>query len=92
MHVSKSPTETGGCEGASTLPLEDGAGVRACHESVVQVTEIPADTEGVLIATIEVFLPNGTIIGLSGQSPTNLDETISIDREALDVNCEGPLR
>jgi hypothetical protein len=94
--VSNSPAEAGACEGATTLPAEATAGVILCGDEVLYVTQIPAGSEGILFGTIEVFLADGTIIGLTSQSPTNLGEAPAIG-EALQQllgrgDCEGPLR
>jgi hypothetical protein len=59
-----------------------------CGNEVLYVTQIPADSEGVLYGTVEVFLPDGTLIGLTSQSPTAMGEAPPVDLGA----CEGPVR
>lgn len=86
--ISNSPAVSGACEGATTLPSEDSAGVYLCDGQVLYKTEIPSDSAGDLFGTIEIFNPDGTIVGLTSVSATSLGVAPAVDLSA----CEGPLR
>ena len=55
------------------------AGVMICGEDVPYVTEIPAETEGTLYGTIEVFREDGTIIGLTSTAVSDAAAQPEVD-------------
>ncbi len=91
-HAFASPTAEGACDdgGAGVaVPLASGnAGVRACGALVSYVTNIPADLDGVLYATLTVFLGDGTGVGITGRVNSTIGPLGEIDAPRL--SC-GPL-
>jgi hypothetical protein len=85
--ITNSPAVEGACGPAATLASEDGAGVYLCDGLVFYQTQIPADAEGNLFGTVELFDADGTIIGLTSVSSTSQGEAPAIDLST----CEGPL-
>lgn len=76
-HISNSPTSEGACKGAPKL-AGAGAGVRECGPLLVYVTEIPADTSGILYASVERY-EGSTITGVTGSVSTNLGEAPMVE-------------
>ena len=59
-------------------------GVRACGEIVVYVTAIPSDLGGNLFGTVEVYPPDGSIIGLTSVAAVEPGGAPEVD---LDTVC-----
>ena len=77
LHVSNAPTGEGACQGVTLL--EPPVGVRACGEIVVYVTAIPSDLGGNLFGTVEVYPPDGSIIGLTSVAAVEPDGAPEVD-------------
>ncbi len=78
LHISNAPTEAGACTGATTLvPLPTG--VKLCGEQVLYLTDIPADLAGDLYGSIEIYLADGTIIGLTSTATADAAAAPEID-------------
>ena len=85
-HIFASATSEGACDDGGAglfVPQAPGArGMRACDGLVFFVTDIPAELNGALFATITVFPGDGTGIELSGRAesvnglPTEIDESM----------------
>ena len=78
QHITNAPTASGACAGAQNL-AGSGEGVRLCGDQVLYATRIPVDLEGDLFGTVERFLPDGTIIGLTSMVRTDRARTPSVD-------------
>ncbi len=78
LHITNGPTGAGACTGVQN-PAAADEGVRLCGGSVFYVTRIPVDAEGTLYGTIERFLADGTIIGLTSRVAADRDRTPAID-------------
>lgn len=90
-HLSNAPTAAGACDpagaGQVTLASAD-RGVRACGAVVSYITGIPAETPGVLYASLVAFRGDGTGVGLSSRLETTWGPTAELDSRSL--GC-GPL-
>ena len=78
-NISNAPTAEGACTGATTLSDDPAVGVKLCGDQVLYVTEIPADSVGTLNGTIEVYLDDGMIIGVTSRSETSAGAAPEID-------------
>lgn len=78
LHISNAPTEAGACTGATTL-VPPPTGVKLCGELVLYLTDIPADLAGELFGTIEIYLADGTIIGLTSMATADAAAAPEID-------------
>ncbi len=78
LHITNGPTGAGACTGVQN-PAAADEGVRLCGGSVFYVTRIPVDAEGTLYGTVERFLADGTIIGLTSRVAADRDRTPAID-------------
>lgn len=90
-HLSSAPTAAGGCDpaGAGQVALASAdRGVRTCGAVVSYITAIPAETAGVLYASLTAFRPGGTGVGISSRLETTTGPISELD--ASSVNC-GPL-
>ena len=78
LHISNAPTEAGACTGATTLvPLPTG--VKLCGEQVLYLTDIPVDLAGDLYGTIEIYLADGTIVGVTSTATADAASAPEID-------------
>ncbi len=68
----------GGCEGATTL-ANAPAGVKICDGKLLYLTEIPVETEGTLYGSVEVFLDDGSIVGVTSQAEADANAAPEID-------------
>ena len=87
-HVSNAPTAPGGCEGFDATLAAGPVGVRRCDDEVLYLTAIPADTAGVLFASIETqYETPGSVVGLtSAADPADVDAPpIDLDDPACEV-------
>ncbi len=84
LHISNAPTEAGACTGATTL-VPPPTGVKLCGELVLYLTDIPADLTGVLYGTIEIYLTDGTIVGLTSMATADVAAAPEIDLSS----CSG---
>ena len=85
LHLSNAPSGPGGCPNAKGLASAP-AGVKLCGTEVLYLTEIPVDVEGILYGTIERYLADGTIIGL-----TSLAEADGTAAPEIDLSsCSSP--
>ena len=82
-HVSNAPTATGVCGLFQSTLAEPPVGVRLCDDQVLYVTEIPADAEGRLFATIERSRAGGAVTGLTGEADLAAGRPPVIDLDAL---------
>ncbi|MCH8900787.1 MAG: hypothetical protein IIC88_00635 [Chloroflexi bacterium] len=64
LHISNQATGPGACTGATTVVLVP-AGVQLCGAEVLYLTIIPVDVEGTLYGSLERYLADGTIAGLT---------------------------
>ena len=90
-HLSSSPTSAGACDpaGAGQVVLAPaGRGVRACGDEVAFITGIPAETTGVLYASLTTFRADGTGVGISSRLETTTGPIDELDTSNL--SC-GPL-
>jgi hypothetical protein len=72
--VSNAPTEAGSCNGYTTLTSDPLVGPRVCHNTLLYVTLIPSDTQGLLYGTVEALADNGTaIVGLTSTVQSSAD-------------------
>ena len=78
LHISNAPTEAGACTGADTL-VPPPTGVKLCGELVLYLTDIPVDLAGELFGTIEIYLADGTIIGLTSTATADAAAAPEID-------------
>ncbi len=78
LHISNAPTEAGACTGANTL-VPPPTGVKLCGEQVLYLTDIPADLTGILYGTIEIYLADGTIVGLTSMATADAAAAPEID-------------
>lgn len=77
-HISNAPTAEGACEGATTL-ADEPAGVKVCDGKLLYLTEIPVETEGTLYGSVEAFLDDGSIVGVTSQVEADAAATPEID-------------
>ncbi len=93
-HAFTSPTAEGACDDAGTgvaVPLARGnTGVRACGGLVSYVTNIPADLDGVLFATLTVFPGDGTGVAIMGRVESTIGPLGEID--AAKLRCGPAMR
>ncbi len=85
LHISNAPTGPGACTGVLGLATAP-AGVKLCGAEVLYLTEIPVDVEGTLYGTIERYLADGTIIGLTSMAEPRLALAPEIDLSS----CSSP--
>ena len=78
QHISNAPTEAGACTGATTL-VPPPTGVKLCGELVLYLTDIPVDLAGDLYGTIEIYLVDGTIVGLTSTATVDAAAAPAID-------------
>ncbi len=78
LHISNAPTEAGACTGATTL-VPPPTGVKLCGELVLYLTDIPVDLAGELFGTIEIYLADGTIIGLTSMATADAAAAPEVD-------------
>jgi hypothetical protein len=72
--VSNAPTEEGACEGFTTLTADPEVGPRVCQGTVLYVTAIPSDKQGILFASIEANADDGAaVIGLTSEAESSPD-------------------
>lgn len=77
-HISNAPTAEGACEGATTLAAAP-AGVKICASKLLYLTEIPVEAEGTLYGSVEVFLDDGSIVGVTSQAEADAAAAPEID-------------
>jgi hypothetical protein len=80
-HVTNAPTKGRACEGARNL-ASPTAGVRTCGPLVFYITEIPEDTKGALVASVERYEEKAEIVGVSGIVYADVSKAARIDPEA----------
>lgn len=90
-HLGNSPSAAGACDSAGaglvvTSPADRG--VRACGREVAVITGIPAETTGILYASLTTFRGDGTGIGISSRLRTTTGPVDELDASILDC---GPL-
>lgn len=73
LHVSNAPTEEGACEGFTTLTTDPEVGPIVCQGSLLYVTAIPSDQQGMLFGTLEALSEDGALIGLTSAVESSLD-------------------
>lgn len=76
LHVSNAPTVEGACEGFPTLTTDPDIGPVVCQDTLVYVTAIPSDQQGMLFGTLEALSSDGAIVGLTSavQSTSDMPE------------------
>ena len=72
-NVSNAPTEEGACEGFPTLITDPEVGPIVCQGSLLYVTAIPSDQQGMLFGTLEALTGDGAIIGLTSSVQSSPD-------------------
>ena len=72
-NVSNAPTEEGACEGFPTLTTDPEVGPIVCQGSLLYVTAIPSDQQGMLFGTLEALTGDGAIIGLTSSVQSSPD-------------------
>lgn len=72
-NVSNAPTEEGACEGFPTLTTDPEVGPIVCQGSLLYVTAIPSDQQGMLFGTIEALTGDGALIGLTSSVQSSPD-------------------
>ena len=72
-NVSNAPTEEGACEGFSTLTTDPEVGPVVCQGSLLYVTAIPSDQQGMLFGTLEALTDDGALIGLTSSVQSSPD-------------------
>ncbi len=77
-YVSNAPSGAGACSGATTL-VGPPTGVLLCGSEVLYLTAIPVSAEGTLYGTVEVYNPDGSIIGLTSLATADGAATPEID-------------
>jgi pimeloyl-ACP methyl ester carboxylesterase len=90
-HLSSSPTAAGACDSAGAgqvVLVSADRGVRACGAVVSYITGIPAETTGVLYASLTAFRGDGTGVGISSRLQTTKGPIRELDASTL--RC-GPL-
>ena len=90
-YLSASPTEPGACDSAGGGPVvlaQADRGVRTCATDVSYITGIPAETTGVLHASLTAYLGDGTGVGIAGRLQTTAGPGRELD--AATLGC-GPL-
>ena len=73
LHVSNAPTEEGACEGFTTLTTDPEVGPIVCQGSLLYVTAIPSDQQGMLFGTLEALTADGGLIGLTSAVESSPD-------------------
>ena len=71
--VSNAPTEEGACEGFPTLTADPRVGPIVCQGSLLYVTAIPSDQQGILYGTLEALTADGALIGLTSAVQSSPD-------------------
>lgn len=71
--VSNAPTEEGACEGFPTLTTDPKVGPIVCQGSLLYVTAIPSDQQGMLYGTLEALTGDGALIGLTSEVQSSPD-------------------
>lgn len=87
-HLSSSPTAVGACDTAGAgevMRAPADRGVRVCGAVVSYITAIPAETAGVLYASLTAFRGNGTGVGISSRLETTAGPIAELD--ASDLSC-----
>jgi hypothetical protein len=72
-NVSNAPTEEGACEGFTTLTTDPEVGSIVCQGSLLYVTAIPSDQQGMLYGTLEALTGDGALIGLTSAVQSSPD-------------------
>ena len=72
-NVSNAPTEGGACEGFPTLTTDPEVGPIVCQGSLLYVTAIPSDQQGMLFGTLEALTGDSAIIGLTSSVQSSPD-------------------
>lgn len=90
-HLANSPSAEGACDsaGAGQVVIAPAdRGVRACGDEVAFITGIPAETTGVLYASLMTFRGDGTGVGISSRFETTTGPMGELDASSL--SC-GPM-
>lgn len=82
MHVSNAPTTEGACEGFPTLSDDPEVGPMLCGGTLLYVTAIPSDLQGMLFGTLEMLAGENIIVGITSAVQSSPDIPM-IDLAAL---------
>ena len=72
-NISNAPTEEGACEGFTTLTTDPEVGPIVCQGSLLYVTAISSDQQGMLFGTLEALTDEGALIGLTSSVQSSPD-------------------